>query len=191
VYSLLTYFSEVWFGDLEDRSQKSLRITINAFFMALLLCSLVMIIPRIEPSILEEHLRNYYGEMGEIFATVLAIVAAFYTAAPKNVINITELSNNCVDMFPYPRLIHRFVLLYGIMVALCLWGFTAGTTVKYDYIIDFSLSNLINLSSILVFAATLMLIPPAITNLYALLSLIILYVFSSPLQFVQIDLKLI
>ncbi len=168
IFVSFIYLTRRFFEIIEDDDQLRLLI-FNGFFMAALLWSIVFIISRSDPSSLENYLRLYYSSMGEIFATILAIVAAFYTAMPKNIINIPH--NKEVDkIYIYPTILHRFVIVYGFILALSLWGLSAGTSINFSPYIVF---DLYNLASISVFFTTLMMIPPAITCLYELLRVII------------------
>ena len=117
----------------------------STIIMLILLLSFNKIISHIELSPTQTWLQTYYGELGEIFATILAIVAAFYTATSHE-----------YD----PDLLRNFVALYGIIVILSIWGFSAGTLVEFNTMVD--ITNLFNLFSIAVFETTLLLVPVAI-----------------------------
>lgn len=124
---------------------------------------------------IENHMSSYYSGIGQIFATIFAILAAFYTSAPKNILNINNIDKNTnrKDLYPFPTMLHHFIIVYGSIVALSLWGLSAGTMIKFTPTIEINLENFPNLISIFVFSATLMLIPPAITCLYELMRLMI------------------
>ena len=126
---------------------------------------------------IEGHMSSYYGGIGQIFATIFAILAAFYTTAPKNIINIySNLEKNGSskkEIYPFPAMLYHFVIVYGTMVALSLWSLSAGTMIKFTPIIQVNLDNFSNLISIFVFSSTLMLISPAITCLYELMRLMV------------------
>lgn len=71
----------------------------NSLLMLLMLLSLDFLVYRISPDFTESWLRNYYGVMAEVFATILAIVAAFYVTIPKNIIITKEqLLFSCKDV---------------------------------------------------------------------------------------------
>jgi hypothetical protein len=165
---LFFYLTERFFEVLEEKHHLFL-LVINAFSMMVLLWSIALIMSRIDPMSVDSHMRSYYASLSGIFATVLAIMAAFYTNMPKNIININS-SNNVDISYPYPAMIHRLVIVYGLIVAFSLWGLSSGVSINFNPIISLDLYNFI---CIFIFAATIMLIPPAITCFYKLLSLII------------------
>ena len=150
---------------------------INSIFMLVLLLSLDAIILRINQlSNPQDWLQNYYGEMGEIFATILAIIAAFYTAIPKNIISARGKRWGIgEDKKPYrymhTKILQYFLVLYGVIVALSIWGFAVGLTAEFPALVDLNMKtlDLFNLVSIAVFETTLLLVPPAISCLYELL----------------------
>jgi len=118
---------------------------------------------------------SYYAGVGQIFATIFAILAAFYTSSPKNILNVNKINKNTnrKALYPFPTMLHHFIIVYGSIVALSLWGLSAGTMIKFTPTMEISFGNFSNLVSIFVFSATLMLIPPAITCLYELMRLMI------------------
>lgn len=178
IYSLgfgtFVYLTRRFFDLIGEGKYKRLLI-INGVFMAILLWSIVFVISRIDPIGLEEHIRSYYATMGEIFATILAIVAAFFSGMPKNILDVSNVhkfgeKNNINVLYPYPAMLYRFVVVYGSILALSLSGLSSGTYINFNPYITLDPYNLVFTS---VFFGTLMLIPPAITCLHELLKLII------------------
>lgn len=195
VFVVVVYFTEACFGhEPKPRSERanmgplsslanSIKLVtvsklwiINSIFMLVLLLSLDAIILEVNQLNAQDWLMNYYGEMGEIFATILAIIAAFYTAILKNIISARVRRWGIGrDKKPYrymhTKILQYFLVLYGFIVALSIWGFAVGLTVEFPALVDLSQANLdlFNLASIAVFETTLLLVPPAISCLYALL----------------------
>jgi len=167
-FGSFVYLTERFFEILEEENQPKLLIT-NGIIMAILLWSIVFVIPRIDPISVEEHLRSYYATMSEIFATILAIVAAFFSGMPKNILNLSK-SHRTDRLYPYPIMLHRFVIVYGSILALSFWGLSAGTYINFNPFVNLDPYNMM---SIFIFFLTLTLIPPAITCLYELFRLII------------------
>jgi len=189
VFVVVVYFTEACFGQ-EEMSKKPTTLSfssiedsiklvtvsrlwiINSIFMLVILLSLDAIILEADRLNTQEWLINYYGEMGEIFATILAIIAAFYTAIPKNVIS-TRWSRGGKEKKPFSyvhtKILQYFLVLYGVIVALSIWGFSVGVTVDFPPLVQLNRANFFNLVSIGVFETTLLLVPPAITCLYELL----------------------
>jgi hypothetical protein len=191
VFVAVVYFTEACFGqEFKPDSKKARAGTlsriansinlvtvsklwiINSIFMLVLLLSLDAIILNVNQLNVQDWLMNYYGEMGEIFATILAIIAAFYTAIPKNIISPWGRGASQQDKpyrYLHTKILHYFLLLYGVIVALSIWGFSVGLTVEFPALVELSRANLFNLVSIAVFETTLLLVPPAISCLYELL----------------------
>lgn len=168
-FSTYVYLTRRFFDLIEEEKHIKLLI-INGIFMAILLWSIVFVISNVEPTDLEEHIRSYYATMGEIFATILAIVAAFFSGMPKNILDISKGDDNPRVLYPYQAMLYRFVVVYGSILALSLSGLSAGTYINFNPYITWDINNLVFTS---IFFITLMLIPPAITCLHELLKLII------------------
>ena len=172
IFTLFIYFLEICFGGIAEADKNRLHI-FNSAFMIIIMLVLVMIIPEMDPDLLDGHLHSYYTQMAGTFGAILAIVMAIYKEGPKNIINVSAMGDPKIEdkdkMYPYQATIHRFVLLYGLIIILSLLGLSAGTSARLDPIIFLDY----NLFSLFVLATTLMLIPPAITSLYELLRLIL------------------
>lgn len=142
---------------------------INSIGMAILLFSLAFIIPFIEPSLkIEEHLQWYYSTMAQVFASILAIVAVFYTALPnKNIITI-NVRKKAID-YKHPAILHQFIIINGGILFLVFLGLSSGVHITFQPFLEFSSYNLLNIFSIALFEVTLLMIPPAISCLYALI----------------------
>ncbi len=168
-FSTYVYLTRRFFDLIEEEKHIKLLI-INGIFMAILLWSIVFVISNVEPTDLEEHIRSYYATMGEIFATILAIVAAFFSGMPKNILDVSKGDDNPRVLYPYQAMLYRFVVVYGSILALSLSGLSAGTYINFNPYITWDINNLVFTS---IFFVTLMLIPPAITCLHELLKLII------------------
>jgi len=177
VFILIVYFTEACFGQKETVSSKRLATVswlwlVNSVFMLVILLSLDALILRASQLDTQEWLQNYYGEMGEIFATILAIIAAFYTAIPKNILSFRRngfRQEQSHFHYRHTRILHYFLGLYGVIVALSIYGFSVGLTAEFPPLVELNPANLFNLASIFVFETTLLLVPPAITCLYELL----------------------
>jgi hypothetical protein len=174
VLIIFVYFARKSFDNILGINKQKLYL-INIFFMGLIVYSINNIIFNLSSLDIEAHMSSYYSGIGQIFATIFAILAAFYTSAPKNILNINNIDKytNRKDLYPFPTMLHHFIIVYGSIVALSLWGLSAGTMIKFTPTIEINLENFPNLVSIFVFSATLMLIPPAITCLYELMRLVI------------------
>lgn len=142
---------------------------INLVGMTTLLVSLTLIIPFIEPNlIIEEHLQWFYSTMAQVFASILAIVAVFYTALPnKNIISI-NLKEKRIE-YNHPLILRRFITIYGLILGFVLLGLSSGVHMEFPTYIEVSYSNLTNIYSIILFEITLLMIPPAISSLYTLI----------------------
>jgi len=188
VFITIVYFTESCFGphDQSD-SQKLTTITsklwiINSIFMLIILISLDSILVKIDPNHIQNWMISVYSEIGEIFATILAIVAALYTTIPKNILvglksmfvmnpekSISKLPKFDFHRYSINKILNFFIILYSAIVALSIWGFSAGPAVEFSLILNFNWNNIFNLISIAVFYITLLLVPPAISCLYELL----------------------
>ena len=142
---------------------------VNLIGMTILLVSMTLIIPLIEPTLnIVEHLQWYYSTMAQVFASILAIVAVFYTALPnKNIISI-NLKEEKVE-YNHPLILRRFIIIYGVILGLVLLGLSSGVYIEFPTYIKFSTSDLPNIFSIILFETTLLMIPPAISSLYTLI----------------------
>ncbi|MGC9515424.1 PEGA domain-containing protein [Methanocrinis sp.] len=193
VFFVVVYFTEACFGQELTSSSKRTRTgllsnisnsiklvtvsklwIINSIFMLVVLLSLDAVILKInslDAFDTQSWLANYYGKMAEIFATILAIIAAFYTAIPRNVISARRGRDGKEDKYHYvhTKILQYFLVLYGVIVALSIWGFSAGITVDFPPLVELNWENFFNLVSIGVFETTLLLVPPAIICLYELL----------------------
>ncbi|HPT18883.1 MAG TPA: hypothetical protein PLJ25_02375 [Methanothrix sp.] len=84
-------------------------------------------------------------------------------------VNLSK-SHRTDRLYPYPIMLHRFVIVYGSILALSFWGLSAGTYINFNPFVNLDPYNMM---SIFIFFLTLTLIPPAITCLYELFRLII------------------
>jgi len=192
VFVVIVYFTEVCFGWEEPpklmnngttflesliKSFNLITITsklwiINSVLMLIVLLSFDSIVLRANSIDTQNWLINYYGEIGEIFATILAIIAAFYTAIPKNVVSIKRMrygEKKKTYSYLHTKILQYFLVLYSVIVVLSIWGFSVGIIADFPPMVDLNKTNFFNLISIGVFETTLLLVPPAISCLYELL----------------------
>jgi hypothetical protein len=124
----------------------------NSIFMAILLLSLCVIIPQIDDSKMPDHLHYYYSSMTQVFATIIAIVAA-------TSLNAKSFNHDGIK---------RFMVLNVSIVLLSFLGLSAFVyNAKFSPILE-SL-DILNWAPILVFETTLLMIPAAIFSLYEFL----------------------
>lgn len=129
----------------------------NSITMATFVFSLAIIIPRITDPM--THLHYYYSSMAQAFATITAIIISFYALAISR--NNEESNSRVEDHVLY------LIYLNVLIVALSFWGLSTFVVIDFYPIIDLKYPNIFNLISISVFEATLLLIAPAISSLYA------------------------
>lgn len=152
---------------------------INVISMTVLLVALAFIVPSFDfnTSTWEQYFQWYYSTMAQVFASILAIVVVFYTALPNKNITVINVGRPANELgfeveYKHPEILRLFVIIYGIILSLSFVGLSSGVYVDFSRLkpfIDLSRDNLPNLISIANFEITLLLIPPAISCLYALM----------------------
>jgi hypothetical protein len=75
--------------------------------------------------------------------------------------------------YSYIDKIRYFVLLYAIILGLSIWGLVSNVSIRFNsLVVGLSITNFINLSSLAILEATLLLIPSAIISLYYLMQIL-------------------
>lgn len=171
VFIFVVLFTHNCFSQHEIKNDKiTARLWIvNLIGMTTLIISMTLIIPLIEPTLnIVEHLQWYYSTMAQVFASILAIVAVFYTALPnKNIISI-NIKEKRIE-YNHPMILRRFITIYGVILGLVLLGLSSGVNIEFPTYLEFNPSSLPNIFSIILLETTLLMIPPAISSLYALI----------------------
>ena len=121
--------------------------------MAILLLALCVIIPQIDESNMPDHLHYFYCSMTQVFATIIAIVAA------------TSLDKQSILL---PKVKYFLVLNISIFLLSFLGLSSFVYDVKFSPILE-SL-DILRWMPILVFESTLLMIPAAIFSLFGYLS---------------------
>ena len=180
----------IWFSPKLSNINKRLRVlresikqlTINLWLynligMSSFLISSILFLPSIIDKDLycANHFQGYYNSISQIFGTILAIIAGFYTILPySNILSVDQKKNKIA--YATPTLLKRFIIIFGILIVLSLWGLTFGIDFSVDMYpkiqintLNAFIASIIKLSPLIVFEVTLLLIPPAFSWLYALL----------------------
>ena len=171
VFVVIAHFTEICFSHVELLTSRLW--IVNSISMAIFLLFLAIMVPLVEPHLgpftnIEGHLQWYYSSMAQVFASILAIVAVFSTALPnKNIVSIDDRKKEVE--YPQPKILKCFIILYGLLLLLSFLGLSSGVHVEFHPFIYLNLMTLPNLISISLFELTLLLIPSAVSCLYALI----------------------
>ena len=125
--------------------------TINLVSMAPLLFTLCIIIPQIDASKMPDHLHYYYSSMTQVFATIIAIIAATINSGSRQPIYKDEIK-----------------IFAALNISIVLFSFLGLTAFVYNINLSPILESLDfqNWMPIFVFETTLLMIPAALYSLY-------------------------